>query len=803
MGTQDTTRKNISDILSGKRIRLARLMGFASAGVLAFSLMANDAALADDVASEGGIGLEEVVVTARKREERLIDTPIAVTAVSADEINRRNLKDLSNISELVPNMVFDLGTGSTGSSNNAQIYIRGIGQQDFLFTSDPGVGLYIDGVYFPRGTGVVMDLVDLAQVEVLRGPQGTLFGKNTTGGAINISTKKPDGATSATIHATTGSRDRIDVQASLNLPLIENKLSMRLSGSSRNQDGYVERILVGDDLGDTNSLYGRLQLRWTPSDTLTVDLSTDVTRKREASVASELIDVRPEDPSNLLLGLWNFLVAPTYGAGVQMDRRYLSNPYETQATGPNFSDFDMFGVSLTIDKEVSDRFSIKSITSYREQDSQFADDTDHSPLRYIESNNDNDHEMFSQEIQFTGTSMDDRLSWVFGGLYMTEKGQDLFDVTLGGGLYDALEMLPAALIPLAPVACPPAPGDFLTPCAGGAGNPYNVALDLDILITDNIDIDSYAIFGEADFDLTDRLTLTAGLRYSHDKKVFSTSLLRKSAGIVTLPTTEVSDSWGRLSPRVILAYHVNDDTNVYGSVTGGYKSGGFNGRATSLAEIDSFKPEKVWAYELGMKTVFSEGRVGLNVAAFYNDFTDMQLLSVRDVGGLIVVVTENAGEVSMKGFEAELVASVADGFNLRGGIGYLDASYEKLAPTATVTLDHRPVKAPKWSANAAFDYTITMSHGGSVTLGGDVSYRSSYANELTNEPSLIQEGYALFGAYLRYMEPGERWSIALFGINLGDERYMTNGLTSFGSFGNAVANFAPPREWGLKVRGTF
>ncbi len=746
------------------------------------------------------MGLEEIVVTARKREERLIDTPIAVTAVSDIVLNRRNLKDLTGLSQVVPNLVFDLGSGSTGGSNNAQIFIRGIGQQDFLFTSDPGVGLYIDGVYFPRATGVVMDLVDLEQVEVLRGPQGTLFGKNTIGGAINITTKKPGNELTAFGQAIYGSRDRIDVQGSVSVPLVEDKLSVRLSASSRNQDGYVKRINVGDRLGDTDSLYGRFQARWMPSETLTVDLSTDVTRKRESSVAAELVDVRPEDPSNALLGLWNFLVAPTLGPGVQMDRRFLSDDYETQGTGPNFSDFNMFGVSLTVEKEFGADFSVKSITAYRDQDSQFADDTDHSPFKYTQSTNDNKHEQFSQEIQLTGTSLNNRLKWVVGGFYMHEKGQDLFDVALGSGLFNALEALPGAIIPLGPVACPPAPGVF-APCVGGMGNPLNVGLDLDILITDDIDIDSYAVFGEMNYDITDALSFTAGMRYSYDKKVFVTSLLHQNSNVLELDGEEASDSWDSLSPRVSLKYNLAADAMIYASVTGGFKSGGFNGRATSLAQIGSFDPEKVWAYEIGTKFVLLDNRLGINAAAFYNDYTDMQLLSVRDVNGVIVSITENAGEVEIKGIEVELIATPVQGLNLRGGLGYLDAKYKKLEPGATVSLDDRLVKTPKWTLNSGFDYTVDMGNdSGSITVGGSVYYRSTSVNELTNDPGLIQEGYALFDAFLQYTAPGERWSITAFGINLGDKRYKTNGLNSFGSFGNSVANYAPPREWGVKFR---
>jgi len=744
---------------------------------------------------------DQIIVTARKREERLVDTPIAVTAVSDALISSRNFKDLSNISQIVPNLVLDAGTGSTGGSANGQVFIRGIGQQDFLFSSDPGVGLYVDGVYFPRATGVVMDLVDIERIEVLRGPQGTLFGKNTIGGAITVTSKKPTNELEGSIEAGTGSRDRLDVKGAISVPLIEDVLAVRLSGSLRKQDGYVSRINAGDDTGEVDSLFGRLQARWTPSESFTVDLSVDQTSKRESSIAAELIDVRPLDPSNALLGLWNALVAPTYGPGVQMDTRFLSPEFVSQGTGPNFSNFDMFGASLTMEKDFSDNFSIKSVTAYREQDSNFADDTDHSPLTYTESINDNQHDAISQEIQFTGKSDDSRFNWVLGGFYMHEKGRDFFDVWLGSGIFNALEALPGAVIPLAPGATCPPPGPP-QPCVGGAGNPFNIGLDLDILITDRIKIDSYAVFGEASYDLTDAFGVTVGLRYSIDEKDFTTSLFRKNAGIETVPPTTVSDDWDNLSPRFVARYKFAQNSMIYGSVTGGFKSGGFNGRATSIAEIDSFDPEKVWAYEVGAKTVLFDNRLSLNLAGFYNDYSDMQIFSVRDVQGLIVVVTENAAKVDIKGFEAELAFTPSDNFNLRGSVGYLDAQYDELAPTATVTLDHRLVKTPKWTISGSFDYGFDIG-AGRVTIGSGFYHRSSYANELANEPILSDDGYTLADAFLRYNFPGETWSLTAYGTNLGDVRYKTNGLSSFGSFGNAVANFGPPREWGVKLRADF
>lgn len=745
-------------------------------------------------AEDSAYHMNTVVVTARKREERLIDTPLAVSALSEKVIEDRNMADLTEVARLVPSMTFDRGTGSTGGSGNAQVFIRGVGQSDYLFTSDPGVGLYIDGVYFPRGTGIVMDMIDLQQVEVLRGPQGTLFGKNTIGGAINITTNQPSEDLEGRVRVTTGSRDRLDMDGVLNLPLIEDTLSLRLTGSSRQQDGYVERVLVGDTLGDINSLFGRAQLRWTPGSDLTVDLAMDITQKRESSIAEELVDMDAADPSNLLLGLWNGLVAPTYGTDVLIGRNYLTNDYETFATGNNYSDFDMFGVSANVDWEISPDVTLRSITAFREQDSQFAADNDHSPYQFIESNNDNEHEAFSQEVQLIGSSFSDKLDWVVGAFYMSESGSDVNDAYYVAGLYDILEFLPGAIIPLADgVACP---SMF---CAGGAGNPANASLDFEVLLTNEIDIESYALFGEASYEISDRWGMSFGFRYSHDTKDFVTSLLKKASGAIGVPETRQTESWEDISPRASLQYALSDSSNLYFSVTNGFKSGGFNGRALSSAEITVYDPEQVWSYEFGGKFADLGGVASLNAAVFYSDYEDMQLQSVRSVDGVVTVVTENAGAVEMAGAEIELFASPTESLNLQLSLGYLDATYANLSPGATVTEDDELVKAPEWTFSAAADYTIDLPEGRSLTLGGDVSYRSSYANELTNEPVLMQDGFALYGAYAS-LSLTDSLDLTLFGKNLSDERYMTNGIASYGSFGNVVANYSAPREWGIRLK---
>ena len=300
--------------------------------------------------------LDEIVVTARKREEKLQETPVSITAFTSAQLDLPAFEDLTDVSRFAPNVTFMTGSGSTGGSANAQVFIRGVGQTDFLFSSDPGVGIYVDDVFYPRSTGAVLDLVDLERVEVLRGPQGTLFGKNTVGGAINIVSQRPGDDFGAALELTGGSRSRADLRGSLDLPLVAGVLHSRITASVRSQDGYVHRILQGGARqGNADREAARLQLNWLPGD-WDVMLTADYSQRDEESIATELIAVNPMAPGALL---WNMLVAPFLGAGPAADAGDLSAPWTNHSTGLNYSDFETWGVSLAAARPFGGNYSFK------------------------------------------------------------------------------------------------------------------------------------------------------------------------------------------------------------------------------------------------------------------------------------------------------------------------------------------------------------------------------------------------------------------------------------------------------------
>ncbi|WP_299322566.1 TonB-dependent receptor [Parasphingopyxis sp.] len=739
---------------------------------------------ADSSGMQAQSGFSPIIVTARRREETLQETPLSITAFDSDALIDRGITELSGIGDFTPNLVFDQGNGNTGGSTSSQIFIRGIGQADFLFTTEPGVGIYVDGVYLPRSIGSIMDLIDLERVEILRGPQGTLFGKNSVGGAINITTQRPQYDFGGRASATYGSFDRIDVNGSITAPLVADRLAASLAFSSRERDGYVRRVNDGSRLGGTNSAGFRGQLLWEPADNFELHITGDYTRKREDSIANTLIDV---DQSGSLIGLYNALVAPALGT-IYDDRFVPDDPFVSFGTGFNQSDLDQWGIAATATLDL-DGATFKSITAYREQDAIFGQDSDHSPLRFFEQSVVDRQEQFSQEFQLSGTAIDDRLDWVVGAMYFHETGFNEYRILFAPGLFDALEALPPGVIP----------------GLGGAGNPVHPSLDFDGLLTSEIDSDSYSAYGHFSFDVTDRFSISGGLRYTSDEKDFTSRFDRLSAGVTT-HDVDTGDSWNAWTPRIGIEYDWSDDLMTYASVARGFKSGGFNGRPTTeFVARTPFAPEFVWTYEAGFNSMFADRRVILNGAAFYSDYTNLQLLSVTsDPQGGIVALVENAGKARIVGFELELTAMPVPGLRFDAGLGYLDAEYRQLdASVTSITLDDDLVKTPEWSFSIGAQYTADLSDDWQLMLRADYAYRSTVQHVPDNNPLLEQSGYGLLNARIAFGPSDESWELAVFGTNLTDELYIANGLSQADTLGTTDVTYGRPREWGVSLSARF
>lgn len=700
--------------------------------------------------------LEEITVTARKREERLQDTPVSIVAFSKDEIAQRQIVTLSDITQHAPNVQFN--PSGVGGRNSGQGFIRGVGQVDYLMTTDPGVGVYVDGVYLARSLGSIFDLVDIERIEILRGPQGTLYGKNTIGGAINIVSAKPSLTEfGGSIEGKVGRFDRIDMRARGEAPLIADKLAAKVAVSARSADGFGARLLTGEEQGDEDSAAIQGVLRWMASDDLEVTLSFDKTRVRERFSQTHLEEISAVP----LVMLYNMFVAP-------YDDRYITDdPYESYATENNFNNQDIWGVNGTLEWSL-DGVTLKSITAYRHLKSRFGTDPDGSPETIVNEDDFNRQRQFTQELQLSGLSFNDRLNWVIGGYYLHENAHTDIEV-----------FLYPDLVPI-------------------------IGLDLSRIIDSTQITKSASLYGQGSYALTDQLNATVGVRYTHEKKDYSTSLYLFLSDVYLIEPMSRDDSWNSFSPKVGLDYRWTEHFMTYISAASGFKSGGFNGRSTVANEILPYDPEKMWSYEAGFKSEWLDNRVRFNGTVFYNDYKDIQFtLSSADSEGVQVIVVDNAAKARVMGAEFELLAMPAEGMLLAASVGIIDAEFTSVEPGALITEDSHFASTPKFSSSVSAQYAVPLTDWGHLTVRGDFSYRSKIYYEVNNLPSVTQKRYGLLNLQASLEPADSRYSLTLAVNNVTNKRYKTSAVSVLDSLGFASAQYGRPREWSLAAKVNF
>lgn len=806
-----------------KGIIMTRIRSFCQLGAAVPALLAAATLTTTAGAQEKATGTQEdaatsradamagdIVVTARKREERAQDIPIAISAFSGESIEARGIEKIDGVATFTPNMTFQNNPSFGGAGSSAAIYIRGIGQKEFLPTTEPGVGVYVDGVYVARSVGALLDLVDFERVEILRGPQGTLFGRNTIGGALSITTHRPDDERAMTGSLTVGSADRVDAKVSVNLP-ISDTLFTKISAASFRRDGYVTRLSDGRDLGNVNTLTGRIDLRWVPTDNLEVNLAAEGTRDRSNGPALVLTGVNyqsaafnrdnlpilppgsPATPGFYVLNppldapVDNFTLLNNYFAAFLGGQPCIGfTPYNPQAsnapacfsdrflvgnnadagTAPQYSKNDTWGAQGTIDLDL-DAVQLKSITAYRKIDGAYARDGDHSSLTILHLQDILKQRQFSQEFQLLGEALDNRLKYVVGLYYFDEKGNNINNL------------------------------DF-TPVTFRSGGRFQTR--------------SYAAFAQATWTIVPTVDLTAGLRYTDDRKSFLPDqeiLVDKTGGALiagspntpqtrVLPFMRVHQSEDAFTPMVNLAWHVTPDVMMlYGSFSQGFKSGGFVQRVfPPLAATPQFSSEKATAYELGFKSSLFDRALTLNGAVFYTKYDNLQV----QVFTGIAPVTKNAAAAEIKGAELEARLSPGDGWFLEGSLGYLDPEFTRIDPTATeIGLDSRFERISKWTLSASLSKSISFSCGGAITARGDWSYRSGMFMDALNSPQLYQPAYSQFNANLTYDFPGETLSLVAGVSNIANKKYSMTGIYG-SSFGLYEQMFARGREWSVALR---
>ena len=724
-------------------------------------------------------GIEEIVVTARKREENVQSAPVSMVALSGDAIGERSISNFKELSNLVPNFEMNGGIPNGGGSA-AQLYIRGVGQDDYAFPNDPGVGLYIDGVYMARSAGSDFSLLDLDRIEVLRGPQGTLYGRNTIGGAVAVYTKMPDGSLSGDVRLATGSYGRRELDGVFFFPILGEELAGKIAVGGRERDGLGKNF-HGDDLGSQSQRTARGALSFKPNDSVQVNWLADWMRQRQPGPAGSMVYFQANAATD---GLINGVLAP-----VIAEELGLQPPYDTYgpayvksaddcghcvySNGGNRETRDwaeIWGTSVTVDWKMPGGTDFKSITAFRHNDIDVRRVSDGTPFNVVYVANPETTKQITQEFQFVGSSFDGKLDWVAGLYGFKEEGDSTLYAPLVEGTYEL------------------------------------IGFDLTALIHTKYDGSSVAAYGEGTWHFTDRFGMTLGGRFTKDKKEYTYDMARPDSGVVLLPKTTQDDSWDEFLPKFGLEFQQTPDVLWYANVSRGYKSGGYNARDLSGNPPQPYDPEYINAYEIGVKTSWLDNRLIANTAVFYNDYKDIQLLTVTDLGGGNVQTNiANAAKARIVGGEFELTALPLPELQLSLGIGTLDTKYKEVgadAIAAGISPDAELGNAPDLSVNAAGTYTASLGSAGSLGFRVDATYRSSQYRDAKNNPPLKADAYTLLNARVTWKDASEQWEVALYGTNLTDELYITNGVEVLG-LGYEEAYYNRPREWGLDIGYKF
>jgi iron complex outermembrane receptor protein len=726
---------------------------------------------------------EAIVVTARRTEENVQRVPGAITAFSEKSLDRIQATDTTGLQGAVPNLNIVQGRGSSNSTN---IFIRGIGQPDALQTFDPAVGVYVDDVYLSRIRGNQLDLLDVERVEVLRGPQGTLYGKNTIGGAIKFVTRKPGQEFRATGSIAVGSYNQFELKGAASGP-ISDTLAAGFAVMRAKRDGFVEDRNDDREYNNKNTLAGRAAIAYTPSSSLRVDLSADY--------AHDDAKLNTGAPLNDIVHLFT----PTVIVPLERDPDHYNFTVETTPGLPNSTKMTHWGLSGTAAYDVNDQLTLKSITAYRKLRTTDYVDIDATAAEVGDVLVDVHQDQFSQEFQLLYTS--DRLSGVAGLYYLDE------DITSHQEAFaDDLVNL-AAFRGILP--------DFLL-------GPSNFPTFLRT-IDDDLKTNSYAAYANVSYSVTDALRLSAGLRWTRDEKdyfrttsTFSSSPLLNSVAPFVF---DRKDHWSDVSPMASIDYQFSPSTMAYLRYSKGFKSGGFNGRANEIGSSTAYDPETANSYEAGLKTTIAR-QLRLNVAVFHTGYKDFQArVSELDDSTLPptpLLSVLNAGKLRIRGAELEAVWTPTPQLLLDSQIGYLDAEYKEFDDLRFTSFGgsrafQEPAFAPKWTMRFGGQYIFDLGSSGGITLGGQARYRSRHAlsvdNTFTNTDTeiegLFQKGYWLADARIVWEDAAKHFEVGLYGNNLFDKLYKTDGQ-EFSSIGNIrTVYFGAPRTVTLRLTARY
>ncbi|WP_406236474.1 TonB-dependent receptor [Isoptericola jiangsuensis] len=693
--------------------------------------------------------LDSIVVTARKREETLQEVPVAVTAFTSEALDKLNVQDISALGPQVPNMTI---YAARGASSTVTAYIRGVGQSDPTWGSDPGVGIYLDDVYIARPQGALLDVFDVSRIEVLRGPQGTLYGKNTIGGAIKYISRGLPTETEGFAQITVGNYSQLDAKAAIGGPIggADSGLRARVAVASLNNDGFGENTFNGQPVSDKQISAARFNLGAYAGDDFDVQFALDWTDDKSGMRGSKMLAPNP------------FL--PGYPP---MDSRY-----DIRSGMRNLNNVESKGASATVNWRPNEDFALKYVIAKRESDSQGNVDFDTTPVKLADVSGTYDDNQVSNELQ---------LNYDAGGRVRGVVGLYQFKGEAGGQIQNNY---------------------FSVQFADNQGK----------VLTDSI-----ALYADWTFDLTSKLKLDVGARYTdEDKRAIVLNRLYADPGF-TRPVAVTADfdkktNFSNVSPKVSLDYQITPDVMVYGLATRGFKSGGYNIRANAVAvprSAEPFDDETVDSFEIGSKMGFFDQRLFLNLSAFHNKYKDIQLsvFTGIDTNGDGIDDSffgdfTNAGKGTVNGLEIEYQYLPTQHWLISGNLAWLDAKYDEYMDRGiNVAKQMKFTNAPEYSGAVNVEYRTDLANGGNLSARVSYSYQSEVWPTTDLSPVIRQGGYGLVNAGVVW-RVDDAWTLSLQGTNLADKEYRTTGY-NIPAVGTLIGFYGAPRQYSLSARYDF
>ncbi|MCB1687517.1 MAG: TonB-dependent receptor [Halioglobus sp.] len=743
-------------------------------------------------AQEKTLALEEIIVTARKREESVQDVPVSVTALSAAELRRSSIRDLRDVTAYVPNLLVDKVTALQGG---AAIAIRGVSYQEIDKSLDPGIGVLLDDVYLGTNAGQILENFDLERLEVLRGPQGTLFGKNTIGGALAIFRTAPTKELGGKVQGTLGDFGRQDVRGLLNLPMTENG-GVKLWASKLHSDGYIENTTINDDVGSQRYENAGATVAYDFTDDFALAFTYERTQDKsdvgawanDNKYLNEVPYDSPDAPAPAdLAGLLPWVTPGTPYTGSRVGFRDFdpgSDDNHVSQNGRNTGNSNVDYVNLTLNYTLGDWY-LTSISGYIDRNENSRLEYDANSIPFLDVESDTDYSQYSQEFRVNGEIGDVELT---SGLYYWYSDYDTHSVT--NDLFEWLNGFPD----------------------GSVGT-----------ISQHGKTESYAAFTSADWSVTEKITLSAGVRYTWEEKTMKPvgqafylpngTQIDASGNPTNVPPValEADKDWDKWSPRLGAQYQFTDDMMAYASFSQGFKSGGFFGRITlaTPGSLRSFEPEEVDTYEIGLKSTWWQDRLRVNAAIFTSDYSDKQEeILVADAGGNVDTVVANASSATMEGAELEVSALVYEGLTVFVQGGYLNAEYDEFRndipglPPGTLPADASVLEmrnAPKYTFGTGLNYVHSLFGHSQMSYDVVYNWRDDYVTIFNNDPLGEVDSAGFWNANIDYTYK-EMLTVSVYGRNLGDERYnRTVTIPPIATF----SQWNEPRNYGVMVTYDF